>query len=53
MQMRDKENTTSLTPNSEINWKPLDRVCRLWAIFSQYERDLDWYEELREKMNGS
>ena len=57
MQMSDKENTTNLTTStviiSDINWRHLDNACRLWAILSQYERDLDWYEELREKINGS
>jgi hypothetical protein len=32
-----------------IEWQPLDKVVREWAVMSQFENDQDWYNKLKEQ----
>jgi hypothetical protein len=37
------------TKNHEnYSWKELDETVRRWAITSQYEKDQEWYQNLKE-----
>lgn len=45
--MNDDKKTTF---PSKIDWKTLDEIVRKWAVLSGYEKDQNFYEELKKSV---
>lgn len=42
------ENQNTEQKPSPIEWKELDQTVRKWAVMSQWEKDSEYYRELKE-----
>lgn len=39
---------TNEKQKEQETWQPLDDVIRKWIVMSQWEKDQNWYKEMKE-----
>jgi|688.fasta_scaffold2070531_2 hypothetical protein len=39
---------TNEKQEEQETWQPLDDVVRKWIVMSQWEKDQNWYKEMKE-----